>query len=246
MMNQLDLETSAIMAAAAPQAALRALLHDFNSTNDDLQRNYWLGGNLTGEQINELMSSSDSDSEYETESAVMTSTVTPTHTSAIQDDSLNNAYPGIKFVAPDLTHAKVISGDIDGWTFGYQNISVVNGQIIVDETKKFPVTNLREHLYIHFATRVLSPYGGSHIIKNSPLSVGSFDTREGGRTDSGFKYLPELGISYQGKCNNDSFEDIKVHCIKYKNIDLLVKIVLKDNRIYFFHIDNGIDKSYFE
>ena len=147
---------------------------------------------------------------------------------------------------PDFTHAKVRSGDINGWPFGNQKISIVDKQLIVDETKKFPVTNLREHLYMNLGRNDHSSNGGSHIIKNSPLSAGSFDTREGGRTDSGFKYLPELGISYQRKSNNDSFGDIKAQCIKYKNIDLLVKIVLKDNRIYFFHIENGIDKSYFE
>jgi hypothetical protein len=66
---------------------------------------------------------------------------------------------------------------------------------------------------------------GFNIIKNTTLNIKTIN-----RSDAGFKYNPELGISIQGSDASKTLKEILIQC-KKNNIQIQLQITLSDLNI---------------
>jgi hypothetical protein len=81
--------------------------------------------------------------------------------------------------------------------------------------------------YTKILDKIYSIITDGFKIKETPTT---FNLKTGEHTENGFKYLPHIGISYQGKDAHGTIREIYRQS-KHHNIQISIKIKLSDNRI---------------
>lgn len=131
----------------------------------------------------------------------------------------------------------------------YDIINNENGDIIINKKQKIFICNIDDLKSYNFINskceyckingEIMTPSikynnilknifniidDGTKIIKNSILNIKT--TNE---TEKGFKYLENIGISYQGIDSNKCIKEIFNQCTK-NNIKIKMKIILENNK----------------